>query len=517
MFKKSKISRIIMMLMALLMGCHMAPVKAFAIESTDRGTITINNIEGMVYVSAYRLMDINYDYGVNQPKNPMYMWVDEVAEWMNDNYPEFIDKDNHNEVKEVFSKAAQAKVSELYDKLAVAIKDGTVVIEAVELEAEEDEETVTINNLTMGNYFIIIEGGLKVYRPLSANVVPEWVDNEWKMSSPVISAKASSPSITKEIAGGLKEDNADIGDKVSFELVAVIPSYPEHAKAKKFVVSDKLSEGLTLVDNSLKIYGVNSGKSNVLIESGFTKSRERSVNANDLYNPEDKIVSFALDFDYSTISEYESLKITYDALLNEKAVVGGIGNGNVALLDYSNNPYAADTYSTDGDETTVYTYGMKISKVDEDTNEGLAGAEFTLSKDGQNLFFVGANGVYHVAAAGEEGNSTVVVDGNGQLTFNGLDAGIYSLTETKAPEGYVKLQNSVEILVEDADVNGKVESDGKELSDGYVPVTVKNDKGFSLPVTGGMGTTLFNVAGIVLMGSGLLLIVAYFRKRKNYR
>lgn len=517
MFKKNRFSRFIMMLMALLMGCHMAPKTAFAINNTDKGSVTVNGVEEYVTVSAYRMMDINFDYDVNQPKNPMYMWADGAAEWMNTNYPEFIDTDNHNAVKEEFSEADEVKVAELYDKLAVAIKDGTVVVEGKEVMAEDDETAVVIDNLTMGNYFILIEGGLNVYRPLSANVVPEFKDGVWKMTNPEVSAKASSPSITKEITGGLKEDNADIGDTISFELNAVIPSYPEHAKAKMFVVSDKLSEGLTLVEDSLKIYGVNSGKSNVLIESGFTRSKERSVNANDLYNPEDKIVSFALDFDYSAISEYESLKITYDALLNEKSVVGEAGNGNIALLDYSSNPYSANSYSTDGDETTVYTYGMKISKVDEDTNAGLSGAEFTLSKDGQEISFVGENGVYHVAAAGETGNKTVVVDGNGLLTLNGLDAGTYSLTETKAPDGYVKLQNSVEIVISDSDMNGKVESDGQELSDGYMPVTVKNDTGFTLPVTGGMGTTLFNVAGIALVGSGLLLIVTYFRKRRNYR
>ena len=509
MFKKKRFSRFIMMLMALLMGCHMAPVKAFAIESTDKGTITVNGVEEYVSVTAYRLMDINYDFDVNQPKNPMYMWTDGVAGWMTENYPEFIDKDNRNAVNEAFSNAEEVKVAELYDKLAVAIKDGTVKAEEKEVVVEDDETTVVIDNLTMGNYFILIEGGLNVYRPLSANVVPEFVDGEWKMSSPVVSAKASSPSITKEITGELKEDNADIGDTVSFELVAVIPSYPEHAKAKLFVVSDTLSEGLTLVEDSLKIYGVNSGKSNVLIESGFTKSKERSIN--------DEAVSFALDFDYNAISEYESLKITYDALLNEKAVVGEAGNSNIARLDYSNNPYSADAYSTDGDETTVYTYGMKISKVDEDTNEGLSGAEFTLSKDGQEIAFVGENGVYHVAAAGENGNAKVVVDGNGMLTLNGLDAGTYSLTEIKAPDGYVKLQHPVEIVISDNDMNGKAESNGQEHADGYVPVTVNNDKGFTLPVTGGMGTTLFNVAGVALMGSGLLLIAAYFLKRRRSR
>ena len=54
-----------------------------------------------------------------------------------------------------------------------------------------------------------------------------------------------------------------------------------------------------------------------------------------------------------------------------------------------------------------------------------------------------------------------------------------------------------------------------EFSDGYIPVTVKNDRGFTLPVTGGIGTTLFSITGIALMAGGLLLIIAYFRKKSN--
>ena len=109
----------------------------------------------------------------------------------------------------------------------------------------------------------------------------------------------------------------------------------------------------------------------------------------------------------------------------------------------------------------------------------------------------------------------VIVDENGYLTLDGLDAGTYYLTEEKAPDGYVKLQNPIEIVIEDKDMNGKVEEGESEFSDGYMPVTVKNDAGFILPVTGGMGTTLFNIVGVVLMSSGVLLMVTYFRKRNT--
>lgn len=500
MFKKKNFSKLMIMFMAIIMGIQMFAVTAFAIGNSDTGIVTVKGVEKGVSVAAYRFMNVNYDYKVNQPKNPMYVWVDQVAGWMSANYTEYIDEENENAVNKVFSEAKEMEIAEIYDRLAVAIKAGDVVLESKKIVA--DGETVIIDNLSMGNYFLLIEGGAKVYRPLTANVVPEWKDNEWTMTTPVVSAKATEPTITKTVTDGLTVDNADIGDTVSFELNAIVPTYPDNATAKKYMISDKMSEGLTLVENSIKVYGVNSGKEDTLLNKGYT-----NVNGTE--------ASFSLDFEYSVIKSYEALKVTYDAVLNEKAVVGEAGNENNAYLDYSNNPYDKESFYTDEDKTVVYTYGMKISKVDEKNENGLAGAEFTLSKDGQDISFSGKNGNYHVAGKTENGTTIVVVDENGYLTLDGLDAGKYYLVEEKAPAGYVKLQNPIEIVIVDNDMNGKVESESGELSDGYMPVTVKNDAGFVLPVTGGKGTTLFNIAGAVLMSSGVILMVAYFRKRNN--
>ena len=346
----------------------------------------------------------------------------------------------------------------------------------------------------------------KVYRPLSANVVPKWVDSKWQMTQPVVEAKASAPTITKTVTNGLEKDHADIGDKLSFELNAVVPTYPQNALAKKYIVSDKLSHGLTLLKNSIKVYGVNN-QTETLLQNSYVEITERPVG--------DEDISFALDFKYDVISKYESLKISYDVLLNENAAVGEAGNSNHAYLDYNNNPYVSTSWKTDGDRTTVYTYGMKIAKVDEKEEKGLAGAEFTLSKDDKNISFAGTDGNYHVAADGEEKITVLKTNEKGELLLDGLDADVYYLTEVKAPEGYVKLQNPIEVTIADSDMDGKPEAENKESSDGYIPVIVKNDRGFSLPVTGGMGTLMFNIAGVVLIGAGLICMVCISRNSKK--
>ena len=163
----------------------------------------------------------------------------------------------------------------------------------------------------------------------------------------------------------------------------------------------------------------------------------------------------------------------------------------------------------------------------------MSGAKFTLSANANGdtpIEFVGSNGTYCKATSDETGVTEIEVDSNGLLTLSGLDAGTYYLTETKAPGGYNKL--SAPILVEIKDLkNGIADAEPKgpngkpeytpanraetEANDGYVPLTVVNSKGFTLPSTGGMGTVLFTTIGIVLMGGGLVLLLLYLRRRNR--
>jgi len=510
MLKKKFFSKLVMMCMAFIMSFQMLPATVFAIDSSQKGKITVNGVEEGVQVHAYRLMDIGFDYEVQQPENPMYQWVEEVSGWISEEYGVFIDTDNLNAVEEAFSKAKEGEIAGFYDKLAVAIKAGEVNLPEISVTADDD--VVVLEDLPMGNYFMLIEGGAKIYRPLTANVVPEWKETKWEMTEPEVTAKSSLPSITKTVTDGLKKDHADIGDVIDYELVAVIPTYPENATAKNYIVGDKLCEGLTLVEGSVKVYGQNPGQEDVLLENGYINMPNRPF---DVFAIKAES-GFIYEFDYDVIKEYESLRITYQAVLNINAAIGEEGNINNAFVDYNNNPYDLESWNTDSDHATVYTYGMNVLKVDEANNQPLSGAEFTLSKDGTEIMFVGDTGYYRVSEQKELGNTVLKVDGNGSFKVEGLDAGTYYLTEVKAPDGYVKLQNPVKIIISDTDMNGKVELEDQELEDGYVPVTVKNDQGFTLPVTGGMGTTVFNIAGALLIAVGLLLVIGYCRK-SNYR
>ena len=103
---------------------------------------------------------------------------------------------------------------------------------------------------------------------------------------------------------------------------------------------------------------------------------------------------------------------------------------------------------------------------------------------------------------------------DGKLTFEGLGAGTYYLTETKQPDGYNKLAKSVKVEI---DANGAIKVDGKSIvkTEGAERlVEVENKSGTVLPSTGGAGTTMiYLIGGALVLGSGVVL--ATKRRVKN--
>ena len=99
-----------------------------------------------------------------------------------------------------------------------------------------------------------------------------------------------------------------------------------------------------------------------------------------------------------------------------------------------------------------------------------------------------SDGVYKVALDREEGATDILVATNGTLKVTGLDEGNYEFKETKAPTGY-KVNSENKAFTMNVDEK-KVTVDAGEFV---------NTKLSSLPSTGGMGTYLFTIIGVVVM------------------
>lgn len=522
-----KTSKVLALLMAMILtvSLFVTATPVLAIEPDATGSITVSGVEDGVTVSAYRLMTVKVNAN-GQPQDPVYTWVSEIADWVSSEYPQYIDTAN-NSVKDAFNNddlSAEEK-AEFYDKLAAEIKSNKGSLNI----AGTCTGNGTIEKLPMGNYLILIEKGMKVYRPSAVNLVPVWNEDTsaWVMSEAEVVVKSSEPSITKTV-NDKEADNETIGKNVSFKVVTDVPQFPANALAKNYEISDTLPGGLTLDATTIAVKGIKGEDETDLAAGAYT------LTTTDAKRHDNTPVTFNIKFTYDQIKAYDKIEVTYTAMLNGSAVLV-TGNVNTAYLDYSNDPYTAKDWESKDDSATVYTYGLDISKVDKDDNtKFLSGAEFELyatendAVNGTNKisFVKTGDGVYRVATATDASNTTTTTlvvgkadEVKGKLVIKGLDEATWYLKETKAPEGYNLLNAPVEVTITDADegvLDGKVDNAaGNEGDDpALVQLTVKNDDGFRLPITGGMGTVLFSMIGIVLMGAAVILFILALKKRK---
>lgn len=112
------------------------------------------------------------------------------------------------------------------------------------------------------------------------------------------------------------------------------------------------------------------------------------------------------------------------------------------------------------------------------------------------------------------------------VNIKGLDTGNYVLKETEAPTGYNKLAEDMLFSIyalntDKADTNygGSYAvfadtADGNTITDedGVYPLSVLNYKGLTLPSTGGMGTLLFTIIGLLIMMIAIVVVIKKSRK-----
>ena len=209
--------------------------------------------------------------------------------------------------------------------------------------------------------------------------------------------------------------------------------------------------------------------------------------------------------------------VTYNATLDEDAVLGSMGNPNTADLEYSNNPNNTgdgttkpnDTGKTPEDKNIVFTYKVTANKVKEN-QQPLEGAEFELFKktNDENWKSKGK-----LAGTGVAKNV---------FEWKGLDDGDYKIVETKTPSGYNTI-DPIEFTItaehEDKADDPKLTSlsGGKlstgDVTTGAISATIVNKSGSTLPETGGIGTTVFYVIGGMLMAAAAVLLIT--KKRMN--
>lgn len=446
-------------------------VPAFAVTNAPKGSITISNtvkdetytIYRMFKLDSYNAESNTYSYTVESA------WEGFFKTGAGGNYIT-LDGQGHPTWN-----AAKSQDSDKAEFAKLALKwaaDNKIT----GTEETATGNTVTFSGLDLGYY--LVDSSLGALCGLNTT-----------NPDATIKEKNEKPEIKKEVqtsAGDWSsENNAKIGDTVEYKVEIKVAD-----GAQTYTVTDTMSKGLTFNNSSLKV------TANDVVITDYTLTS--TTNGFTLVLPETYV---------STLTKGTTILVTYNATLNKDAVIDGDGNTNEVKLGYGNHQ------NTVPSKVTTKSYQFDLVKVDGTTNKLLDGAEFELADGETKLSFVkDTAGNYRVATAGEDGATTTITVKGGKVNIYGLAGKTYTLTETKAPDGYNKLVTPETVnLTEGSKAHATFDAD--VYKDGGV--VVKNNAGTVLPSTGGMGTTLFYVIGGGLMVAAVVLLVT--KKRMEHK
>ena len=387
-------------------------------------------------------------------------------------------------------------------------------------------------------------------------------------SETTVKPKKSVPTVEKKILDDSKVKGGNVTDEtewvdaadsqngqvVNYKLTGTIADNYASYDSYSYKFKDTLEKGLDYVDGSLSVYALNG--------DAYTEIAPASYSVT---NPTDSSRDLVVDFSRGenglksatakdggplTINANTNIVVFYKAKLNAKAVIAGDnnkleGNPNTVTLEYSNNPMVAGTGTSAPDTVVDYTYGLQINKVDLGTEAALEGAQFTITTTGDENNRVAK----YVAKDGTLSNDEVLLttDANGLIQLTGLDAGTYTVTEKKAPNGYTAVSSfefTIDPTIKDdgqgyklTKLDGTLDpkgqagkviaglTDGKSgdnkleakngtltNADGTFNITVGDTKRVGLPLTGLNGVTFTWIAGGAVLCIGVAHLI---RSRKQ--
>lgn len=540
---------------------------ALADDNTQTGTpttgktITLNvsNVADGDTVSAYKLVSYNttgngYEF--------------------NEGFESYINtkKAESQTAEQYLASLDAAGVNKLLEGYATECNTGT----AYNLPTTSASATATNGNASLkldAGYYLLLtttsSTNSKVYTPLSAFVKVDGEnlvvyagsntkaltaeqDGSYKVSAkfedgPTIDKKTNATK-SSEDAAWKDTAAAGVGDIVRFYVAVTIPKY-NNVSALNLTVNDTLTN-LKYKDGSVKVYqnepNVKGNNTSDIEIQGAIKNSDKVVVQDYTVTDGTGKQSLKFELDYAKIMEgatqSKTVYVYYEAIMQKESVVEKKHSGeNVATLTYSNAAKPDSEHTTDKKQTNVYNYYLSVNKVKNDTEEALKGAMFSLYPDKTSkdaIKFVKATDTdgteyYRPAAEGESGAVTVL---EANFRILGLDANTYYLEEVETPKGYTKPKDRFKTTltskldennlhtgkldaaasnmtsVNDADKNLIIAGINNEVLHQF-DATIKNFSTPNLPTTGGTGTVLLSIGGVVLMAAGAYLL--FFRKKKE--
>ena len=330
-------------------------------------------------------------------------------------------------------------------------------------------------NLPIGAYVIRAFDTKGTYSLMVANTYDKAGDTYMASKSANVVAKMSEYKVTKAADDKFVRRGQRVNFTVTTQMASKTNAKNEELKTFKVVDTSKGLKADSFVLDSVKIAG----------EAKTVDTLKVTTVPN-----EDGTVTYTVDLsDFISATEAgTTIEVKYSAIVENDHTYN-----NSATVDSNTVDYVPGIVNG-------HTGTVTLKKVDIKGNT-LNGAEFQLlkvtsagkesaeaTKTPVSVVRVSA-GEYKVALDGEKDATTTLVATNGTLTVTGLDEGNYEFKETKAPTGY-KVSSENKAFTMTADEEKEVTVNAGEFV---------NTKLSSLPSTGGMGTYLFTIIGVVVM------------------
>lgn len=369
-----------------------------------------------------------------------------------------------------------------------------------------------------------------------------------------VTPKKNVPNVTKAVkddaTGGTfgtfenpnKAADSQMDDYVDYLLTGTVAGNINTYSTYKYTFKDELPKSMTPkfgADGTAPDVKVKIGDTEV--KTGYTAKYENdtiTVDFTDLKKCTGVDDAFiALNGNSRVTVEYkaklDSTKIFDNGKIKEEfhGLVGKAQENKVTLT-YSNNPHAENAVGTTVEHPAYdYTYGIDVTKVgSDDETKGLEGVEFTLQETNDTSNFIQADGTKTT----DSEQAKLKTDANGKINVVGLDEGTYILKEVKPAPGYNNSHSEGitftitrgTLPADDATVVNpgctlatgtdeslvKVAQTNTGAADGKVHLTVTDQKGSGLPLTGLNGVTFTWIAGGAVLCIGVAHLI---RSRKQ--